>query len=180
MNSSQVVEWTVEGMRGRFEELSALGERQCGAPDPLEPQPFCQVEDAGGGQRTLRVFLSRHFLRAVVKGRLQRSALLWKALLNVRYGYEPARGNSPGGRDGIFRVTSDFRPANEMQRKLYDGYLERPEGREELRRFISNVDEAHGVRVVSHGLRLLGFVEVPRDGSAAMTLVLVDVDVNKR
>lgn len=180
MNSSQVVEWTVEGMKRRFEELRALGEPQGGPPDPLETQPFCQVEDPGGGQRTLRVFLSRHLVRAIVKGRLQHSALLWKALLNLRYGYEPARGNSPGGRDGIFRVTRDFKPPNEMQRKLYDRYLDRPEGRDELCRFVSNVDEAHGVRVVSHGLRLLGFVEVPSDGSAAMALVLVDVDVNKR
>ena len=121
--------------------------------------------------------IHHHFLRAIKKLRLESGPHLWKALQNLRYGYDPCKANSPGGKDGIFNVNPNYTPKNEMIRKLYDRFYFKSAGREQLRRYFADIDSIQGVRVVSHHLRILGFIDNPSPGN--FTLVLIDVDLNK-
>jgi len=137
--------------------------------------------DPNGRPFRLTVFLSPSFLRAVRKQRLQGRRELYSALSNLKYGFDPAKGANPGGKDGIFTVSRDHRPGNDMVTKLYDSYLDTDRGPKELRQYLKVPEAAQGVRVVCHGLRLLGFVEVEAEqGVMLERLVLVDVDVRKR
>lgn len=137
--------------------------------------------DIDGQPFQLAVRLSPSFLQSVRKNRLQGQAALYNAYGNLKYGYDPVRAASPGGKDGIFNVSSDYRPRNEMVAKLYDRYLHTDRGERELRQYFARPSEAQGVRVVCHGVRLLGFMDVREQcGTLIEKLVLVDVDVNKR
>jgi hypothetical protein len=49
------------------------------------------------------------------------------ALKNAEYGFDDGRARSQGGADGIFLLDRTFRPANEMMRKMFDQYLDRPD-----------------------------------------------------
>jgi hypothetical protein len=159
--------WSAEALKRRWRSATA----ELAAGDRM---PFCRT---GEGAQELVVFVTDVFARAVKRESLRSTPLLWTALKNLRYGYDPTRAMSPGGRDGIFHVSPDFKPKNAMVDKLYDGFRETTKGRTVLAPFLHAPESAQGIRVVSHGLRLLGFVEkVP----AGYVLVLVDVDVNRR
>lgn len=169
--------WTTDVIKVRYKEMEdiAATDVSCLCDEPL----VSLSSNESGGYGRLTIFLSERLIRLAKKERLNRSPKLWKTLQNLRYGYDPRASLSPGGKDGIFAVRSDFKPKNEMVRKLYDRYRETERGKEELRTYLRNPMSAQGVRVVSHDLRLLGFIEEEPGESNGFRLVLVSLDVNK-
>lgn len=146
-------------------------------PEPQSYVPFGEVISEGAP--SMIVMLTRHFTDAVRKRRLEQGTPLWKALLNLRYGYDPKRANSAGGRDGIFDVSEKFKPKNEMVVKLYDRYLHTDKGRTDLVQYLGTpLGEDQGVRVVSHGLRLLGFLK-RQPNRKDFLLALTDFDIQQ-
>ena len=182
MSDEREILWTVDGMKRRFRELQDAAENRSDQATVLATMPFCHINGASEhGPWALQAHLSGPFLRSVKKHRKTVMPLLGKALLNLRFGYEPEVANSPGGRDGIFHVNRDYLPKNAMVRKLYDSFLDTDVGEAVLRQILGSAANApQGVRVVSHGMRLLGFVTPDPAGERAFKLVLIDVDINTR
>src|SRR5436309_13927433 len=100
---------------------------------------------------------------------------MFATLKNAAYGFDDRQARSVGGRDGIFLLDRSFRPANEMMRKLFDRFLDRPDSGAEVIAAALEVPLADllPVRLVSHHLRLLGVLARKEDGD---WLVLVDCD----
>jgi hypothetical protein len=96
-------------------------------------------------------------------------------LKNAAYGFDERQARSAGGRDGLFLLDRTFRPPNEMMRKLFDHYLDKPtSGAAELAEALGvKIDELLPVRLVSHHLRLLGVLARKENED---WLVLVDCD----
>jgi len=175
------IEWTIEGMKKRFRIFKNAEADKTNLLDWLKKIPFCHVRgSSGSGDWQLIVWCTPSFLSAIKKQKLDKSSLLYKALLNLRYGYDPIKANSPGGKDGIFSVTEDYKPKNEMVKKLYDRYIKIEKGINELQLFGMDPKKTKGVRVVSHGLRLLGFIDSPAGAPNSYNLALVDADINRR
>ncbi|HER43873.1 MAG TPA: hypothetical protein ENO08_05385 [Candidatus Eisenbacteria bacterium] len=97
------------------------------------------------------------------------------ALKNVEYGFESTRPRSRGGTDGIFLIDRTHKPKNEMMRKLFDRFIDKPaaEALEISEHFGIELGEFMPVRVVSHDLRLLGLLHRKTN---ADILILVDCD----
>lgn len=150
--------------------------------DEIEPllaaQPFVEFKTYERNGRILHVALTERLCRIARKNRVWKSKELLGALKNAQYGFDPDHQKSAGGRDGIFLVDRDFRPANEMMRKLFDQYLDKPtSGAEDVARALgTTINELTPVRLVSHHLRLLGVLH--RAGHEDW-VVLVDYDDTK-
>lgn len=128
--------------------------------------------------RPLELCLSNRFYRKCKKGRVWTSKEMLTALKNAEYGFRRDHAKSHGGSDGIFLLTREHRPKNEMMRKIFDQFLDKPgSGVEEVANELSvSVEELVPVRLVSHHMRLLG---VMRLGEKVDVLVLVDYDDTK-
>jgi len=150
--------------------------------DAIEPQlaahSFVEFELYERNGRVLHVALTDRLCRIARKNRVWKSKQLLTALKNAQYGFDPDYQKSVGGRDGIFLVDRDYRPANEMMRKLFDQYLDKPNsGAQDVARVLSTtIDKLYPVRLVSHHLRLLG---VLHRCDHEDWLVLVDYDDTK-
>jgi hypothetical protein len=125
--------------------------------------------------RRLHVAVTARLHTHARKEGVWRSREMLATLKNAAYGFDEKVARSVGGRDGIFLMDRTFRPANEMMRKLFDQYLDRPgSGAEEVAAALGvPVGELLPVRLVSHHMRLLG-VLARRGGED--WLVLVDCD----
>ena len=128
--------------------------------------------------RDLKVAVTERLRRVAKKGRVWKSKPLLTAFKNAAYGYDESQGISRGGYDGMFRLTRDHRPANEMMRKLFDRFLDRPDsGAQDIADQLDvALEDLLPVRLVSHHMRLLG---VLHRGENEDTLVLVDYDDTK-
>lgn len=124
--------------------------------------------------RPLHVCVTERLRKHARKEGVWRSREMVAALKNAAYGFDETRARSLRGRDGIFLLDRDFRPANEMMRKLFDRFLDKPgSGAAELAAALGvPLAELLPVRLVSH-LRLLGVLARAPD---ADRLVLVDCD----
>jgi hypothetical protein len=125
--------------------------------------------------RALHVCVTERLRKHARKEGVWRSREMVAALKNAAYGFDEARARSLSGRDGIFLLDRDFTPANEMMRKLFDRFLDKPgSGAAELAAALGvPLSELLPVRLVSHHLRLLGVLVREPD---ADRLVLVDCD----
>jgi hypothetical protein len=135
---------------------------------------FATVPTPGGD---LRVVVTDRLRKACRKGKIWKSPAMLTALKNAQYGLDRNRSRSRGGSDGIFLLDRTFHPPNEMMRKLFDRFLDKPDPLVALlmSRLKVRLDDLIPVRVVSHHMRLLGvLVERPE-----ATLVLVDYDDTK-
>ena len=150
--------------------------------EKLEPllatEPFVEFDSYERNGRILHVALTERLCRIARKNRVWKSKQLLTALKNAHYGPDPDHQKSTGGRDGIFLVDRDFRPANEMMRKLFDQYLDKPtSGAEEVAQALgTTISRLYPVRLVSHHLRLLGVLHRAEHED---WLVLVDYDDSK-
>ncbi len=129
-------------------------------------------------ERALRVGVTTRLVRAARRARLWRSPAFLTAFKNAAYGFDEERAMSAGGSDGIFLLTREFRPANAMQKKIFNRFLDQRESEAEAiaSRLKVSVSELRAVRVVSHHVRLLGvLVQHERED----TIVLVDIDATK-
>ena len=173
--------WTLGGVQRRLAQLRDVILANGDGVIAPEKALFCHISGTSHKRAwELWVFCSGHFFKSIMKERLTGSALVAKALLNLRYGYDPRLSQSRGGKDGIFRIDEDFRPSNSMVRKLYNRYLGSSIGQKELACFSFDLDQIQGVRVVSHGLRLLGFAQRDSAKDESHKLLLVDIDVNRK
>ena len=125
--------------------------------------------------RQLRVALTHRLRKCARKEGVWRSRELFATLKNAAYGFDETQARSVSGRDGIFVLDREFRPANAMMMKLFDRYLDKPNsGADELADALEvSLGDLLPVRLVSHHLRLLGVLARKED---ADWLVLVDCD----
>jgi hypothetical protein len=126
----------------------------------------------------LSVTVSDRLFKKCRKGRVWKSPGMCTAMKNAEYGFDPKTSRSRGGSDGLFRVDRHFTPVNSMMKKLFDQFLDKPDP------LVVTLENHLGVpaqkwtpvRLVSHHLRLLGFMVTTRGRSQ---LVLVDFDNEK-
>jgi hypothetical protein len=128
--------------------------------------------------RLLHIGLTDRLRKRARKEGVWKSKEFCTTLKNAAYGFDERRARSPGGQDGIFLLDKKLRPRNEMMRKLFDRFLERPESSaSEIAKSLEvETDTLLPVRLVSHHMRLLGVLCRKAD---ADWLVLVDCDRTK-
>lgn len=156
-------------------DLAALKARLTDIEGALEHSPLvelCTFETPGG---KLVLVVSDRLRRVCKKGKVWKSNRMLTALKNAHYGFDRSRPRSRGGADGVFLLDRGFHPANEMMKKLFDHFLDKPDPlvRDITALFGATEDQLVPVRVVSHHMRLLG-VLIERSG--ACRLALVDYD----
>lgn len=141
----------------------------------LADVPFAEFHVFEREGRRLHVAVTALLHKCARKEGAWRSREMLATLKNAAYGFDETQARSVGGRDGIFLMDRNFRPPNEMMRKLFDQFLDRPgSGAEEAAAALGvAVGELLPVRLVSHHMRLLG-VLARREGED--WLVLVDCD----
>ena len=62
------------------------------------------------------------------RSRIWKSKPFLTAFKNAEYGYDPVRAQSMGGSDGIFILTRNYKPKNEMMKKIFDRFLDKSDG----------------------------------------------------
>jgi len=126
----------------------------------------------------LNVGITLRLKKRATKDRLWKSKKMLTALKNAAYGFDEKRARSLGGADGIFLLDRHFTPKNEMMKKLFEGFLDKPDsGVKDIAKALAvNPSVFLPVRLVSHDLRLLGVLyRAPKED----WLILVDCDVTK-
>lgn len=128
--------------------------------------------------RELRVAVTERLRHRAKTGRVWKSVPFLTAFKNAEYGFDESRARSTGGMDGLFLFDRTYSPPNEMMRKIFDCYLDKPEsGCEDVAEKLGiPVENLLAVRLVSHHLRLLG---VFHRAETEDWLVLVDYDDTK-
>lgn len=141
----------------------------------LADRAFAVVGVFARNGRPLHLAVTDRLRRAARRARVWNSPALLTALKNGEYGFDPTRVRSAGGRDGIFLVDRDFWPPNEMMRKIFDRYLDKPDsGVEAIAAALgTSAADLRAARLVSHHFRLLGVLWC---SEGADWLVLVDFD----
>ena len=156
-------------------ELSALKKRLTDIEAELDSDPMlelCRFETPGG---KVVVSITDRLRRSCRRGKVWKSNAMLTALKNAQYGLDRTRPRSRGGADGVFLLDRSFQPANEMMRKLFDRFLDKPDPLVAVlaSRLATRAEDLVPVRVVSHHMRLLGILVERVDASQ---LVLVDYD----
>lgn len=156
-------------------KLQDLKQRLAAIEAELAVRPCVHFLTLDSAHGSLSVWLTARLRKACRRGRVWQSTAMLTALKNVGYGFDRSRPRSRRGMDGVFRLDREFRPRNEMMRKLFDRFLDRPDALVALLAEKFSVDAATfvPVRVVSHHMRLLGVLV---DGGTEAQLVLVDYD----
>ncbi|MBN1181763.1 MAG: hypothetical protein JXB49_05700 [Bacteroidales bacterium] len=126
-------------------------------------------------EKKLHLAITERLKQKSRKGRIWKSKAFFTAFKNAKYGYDVNQASSKGGKDGIYLLTRDHVPANEMMNKIFDRFLDKPD---QLAIQIADylkveLDELQAVRIVSHHLRLLG---VLKHEDKQDTIILVDYD----
>lgn len=156
-------------------DLSALKARVTSIEELFESDiavELCHFDTPHG---KLVLSLTERLRHSCRKGKVWKSNAMLTALKNTQYGFDRTRTRSRGGADGVFLLDRTFEPRNEMMRKIFDRFLDKPDPlvAQLSARFAVAAEEFVPVRVVSHHLRLLG-VLIEREEAAQ--LVLVDFD----
>ena len=149
-----------------------------GSEHELPQQAFVVIHTFERDGRELRLALTDRLRKSCRRGRVWKSKALLTAIKNAQYGFDASHARSPGGSDGIFVLTRDHRPPNNMMRKVFDRFLDRPDsGSQAIAAALHCTPSSLiPVRLVSHHMRLLGVVHRSGEGD---TLVLVDYDDTK-
>ncbi len=93
----------------------------------LADAPFVEFHAFERDGRTLHVAVTDRLRKCARKQGMWRSREMLASLKNAAYGFDEHLARSGGGRDGIFRMDRTFRPANEVMRKLFDRFLDKPD-----------------------------------------------------
>jgi len=128
--------------------------------------------------RVLNVALTNRLKKSCKRGRVWKSKAFLTTFKNAEYGFDKNHAKSQGGSDGIFLLTRDYQPKNEMMKKIFDRFLDKPNSEAEAiaNELNINMTSLLPVRLVSHHMRLLG---VLMKGTTVDTLVLIDYDDTK-
>ena len=156
-------------------ELADVRDRLKAIEHALDDAPCTLFHTFSPAARPLHLALTARIRKHARKEGVWRSREMLATLKNAAYGLDERRARSAGGRDGVFLMDRDFRPANEMMRKLFDRFLDHPGSgaRERADALGVGTPELLPVRLVSHHMRLLGVLAQRDDGD---WLVLVDCD----
>jgi hypothetical protein len=165
-------------MRASAMDLDEARTRLTAVEGDLSAHAFLEVARFSTNDRGLRLAVTERLRKAAKKARVWKSPAFLTAIKNAAHGFDEKRARSVGGADGIYLVDRTFRPKNEMMRKLFDRFLDRPDSGANAIAAALDTDIATlvPVRLVSHHLRLLG---VLHRGATEDTLVLVDYDDDK-
>src|SRR5262245_52666073 len=114
-------------------EPAEAKERLKAIEDTLADVPFAELHVFEREGRRLHVAVTARLYKHARKEGVWRSREMLATLKNAAYGFDEKLARSVGGRDGIFLMDRTFRPANEMMRKLFDQFLDKPgSGAEEV------------------------------------------------
>ncbi len=136
----------------------------------LEGAPFVLFANFERNGRETRVALTAGLRTRL--GRLWGSRAFLKTLRNARYGLDPSRPRSKGGRDGLYLL--DWGVENRMTRILSQ-HARSEETARLAHEFCVDPTSLRPVRLVSHDMRLLGFLVEAMD---ADFVILLDYDVS--
>jgi len=144
----------------------------------LADAPFVVLHEFNRDGVKLSLGITARLRRICKRGRVWKNKSMLTALKNAEYGFNPKLAHSPGGADGIFVLTRDYRPKNEMMKKLFDRFIDKPgSGADAVAEALCTpLDSLIPVRLVSHHMRLLGLL---RDSAEGQILILVDYDDTK-
>lgn len=125
--------------------------------------------------RELKVYLSRSLKKQARKSKTWKSKEFCITLRNVKYGLDGETSRSKGGRDGVYLLDRNFTPRNEMQKRIFDRFIDSQSSdySEILKALKISHNGTQAIRVVSHHMRLVG---IYRSHESEDILVLVDVD----
>jgi hypothetical protein len=76
--------------------------------------------------RVLNVALTNRLKKSCKRGRVWKSKAFLITFKNSEYGFNENRAKSQGGSDGVFLLTRDYQPKNEMMKKIFDRFLDKP------------------------------------------------------
>ena len=141
-----------------LEEAKRLIEQ---AEPVLADSVFTVLHTFERNDRVLTLTISDRLRRTCKRGRVWKSRHMLTALKNAQYGFDRRLSQSSGGCDGIFALSRDYRPANEMMKKIFDRFIDHPksEAKEIAAELGSSLQELIPVRLVSHHMRLLGLLK---------------------
>ena len=159
-------------------DLNALKERIAACETTLQTSLFVEFERQPVAGKTQVTYLTSALLKKCKKGRVWKSQAFLITLKNSKYGFDELQSRSVSGRDGIFLVDRHFVPRNSMQKKIFDQFMDKDSS--DFTKLVAALQlhpgELKAVRVVSHHLRLLGFMEIRKNENI---LVLVYYDDEK-
>ena len=126
-------------------------------------------------ERKFDVYLTQKLMKEARRSKVWKSKEFCITLRNVKYGLDLEQIKSRGGRDGIFLLDKTFRPYNEMQRRIFDRFIDNPNSDYAVvtKQLNLDRDKIVAVRVVSHHMRVVG---IYHRGENEDVIVLVDVD----
>ncbi len=112
------------------------------------------------------------------KGKVWKSKEFFITLKNLKYGIDYTNFRSKGGKDGIFIIDRNYRPRNNMQKKIFNQFIDKENsGIEQILNELNiPKTEINAVRIVSHHMRLLG-IHYEKDNQDI--IILVDYDNTK-
>lgn len=154
-------------------DLGELKQKLKSVEAHLSEGPWVLLHTFERNGRKLELALTDRLRRAAKKAGLWNSKEMLTTLKNGSYGFETGRSRSASGRDGIFLLDRDYRPENEMMRKLFGRFLDKQEGEALARELKVPLEDLLPVRLVSHHLRLLGVLVRKAESDL---LVLLDCD----
>ena len=144
----------------------------------LPDQPFIIIHSFERNGRKLHLGLTEKLRKSCKDGRVWMSKEFFSALENAKYGFDEKHAISPGGSDGIFLLTRNYRPKNKMMAKIFDRFLDKAgSGAGKIaERLDSQLSSLIPVRLASHHMRILGVLKRNPDDDI---LILVDYDNTK-
>jgi hypothetical protein len=144
----------------------------------LSDSVFVNLHTFERNEKKLTLAITERLMRKCKKGKVWKSPQMLTPLKNAGYGFEEQKAMSPGGSDGIFLLTRNYKPKNQMMMKLFDRFIDKPgSGAEDIAKALgTNLGDLLPVRLVSHHMRLLGLL---KKNNQTDVLVLVDYDDSK-
>lgn len=148
------------------------------AEPKLSDSVFVKLHTFKRNEKNLTLAITERLMRKCKKGKVWKSPKMLTALKNAEYGFDEQKAMSPGGSDGIFLLTRNYKPINQMMTKLFDCFIDKPgSGAECIAKALeTNLSDLLPVRLVSHHMRLLGLLKKNENEDI---LVLVDYDDTK-
>jgi len=148
------------------------------AEPKLPDSVFVNLHTFKRNDKKVTLAITERLMRKCKKGKIWKSPQMLTALKNTEYGFDEQKAMSPGGSDGIFLLTRNYKPINQMMIKLFDRFIDKSgSGAESIAEALeTNLSDLLPVRLVSHHMRLLGLL---KKDDIADILVLVDYDDTK-
>jgi hypothetical protein len=90
---------------------------------PNKPIVIANTFERNG--RKLYLGITDRLRRIAKRGRVWKSSAFLTALKNAEYGFDESHARSLGGSDGIFLIDRNFKPQNQMMRKIFGQFFDK-------------------------------------------------------